>query len=53
MAKEFCSGVPEKANKYARPITIPGMVFVIYAILSIAPFNFSETLLLAVINAAP
>src|SRR5699024_882763 len=49
----FCSGVPVKTNRYARPMTIPGIVFVTRAMLSITFFLFPLTVLLAVTSAAP
>ena len=51
--KVFWTGVPEKLKRKARPITIPGMVFVTRAIPSITFFSFLLTVLLAVTKALP
>ena len=51
MINVFCITVPEKAYRNARPITIPGMVFVTRATLSMIFLSFLFTVLLAVISA--
>lgn len=38
----FCTGVPEKVNRNAMPITMPGMVFVTRAMLSMMSFSFDQ-----------
>ena len=53
MAKVFCKKLPEKAKRYARPSTMPGMVLVTSAIPSTIFFHFGLMELLAVISAAP
>ena len=53
IGKVFCSGVPVNTKRYARPMTMPGMVFVTRAMLSSTFFNFPLTVLLAVTSAPP
>ena len=49
----FCTGVPEKVNRNAMPITMPGMVLVTRAMLSMMSLSLWSRLLLAVARAAP
>ena len=52
-AKVFCSGVPVKISRNAIPITMPGIVLVTRAMLSMMPFHLLPSWLLAVARAAP
>ena len=52
-AKVFRSEVLENSSKKAIPITIPGMVFVTSAMLSITRFDLTGRELRVVISAAP
>ena len=51
--KVFWRGVPEKMNMNAIPMTIPGIVFVTRAMLSITALSLPLSPLLAVARAAP
>ena len=52
-ASVFCMGVPENISIKAMPMTIPGMVLVTRAMLSMMLLPVLDSRLLAVTSAAP